>query len=148
MVNRLIFILLLGWLAAFNAGAQEHNTPIGLWKNLDDVTGKPRALIRIVDQDGELQGRIEKIFFEPGEDQHPKCIKCEGALKDQPTLGMLILSGFSAMGSEYTNGKILDPNNGKLFKSRMTLEEDGKKLIVRGYIGIPLMGRSQTWLRE
>lgn len=148
MVNRLIFILLLGWLAAFNAGAQEHNTPIGLWKNLDDVTGKPRALIRIVDQDGELQGRIEKIFFEPGEDQHPKCIKCEGALKDQPTLGMLILSGFSAMGSEYTNGKILDPNNGKLFKSRMTLEEDGKKLVVRGYIGIPLMGRSQTWLRE
>jgi uncharacterized protein (DUF2147 family) len=147
MSYRLILVLLWGLLASFNAGAQEQ-TPIGLWKNLDDITGKPRALIRIVDLDGELQGRIEKIFFEPGEDQHPKCIKCEGALKDQPTLGMLILSGFSANGGEYTNGKILDPNNGKLYKSRMTLEEDGKKLIVRGYIGIPLMGRSQTWLRE
>jgi uncharacterized protein (DUF2147 family) len=147
MGKLLISMLLLGSLAPFSVVAQEQ-TPIGLWKNIDDVTGKPRALIRIVDQAGELQGRIEKIFFEPGEDQNPKCIKCEGELKDKPTLGMMILSGFSLIAGEYTGGKILDPKNGKLYKSRMSLAEDGKKLTVRGYIGTPLIGRSQTWLRE
>ena len=147
MLKLLIYLLFLVWFTSFNAGAQEQS-PIGLWKNIDDVTGKPRALIRIVEHAGELQGRIEKIFFEPGEDQNPKCIKCEGELKDKPTLGMMILSGFSLVAGEYNDGKILDPENGKLYKSRMLLAEDGKKLTVRGYIGIPLFGRSQTWLRE
>lgn len=147
MRKKWILILLLGWITALHAEAQEPS-PIGLWKNIDDVTGKPRALIRIVDHAGELQGRIEKIFFEPGEDQNPKCVKCEGELKDKPTLGMMILSGFSVIGAIYDDGRILDPENGQLYKSRMTLVEEGKKLIVRGYIGIPLIGRSQTWLRE
>jgi uncharacterized protein (DUF2147 family) len=129
-------------------GGELEPTPIGLWRNIDDVSGKPRVLIRIVEQAGELQGRIEKIFLQPGEEENPKCIKCEGVLKDQPTLGMTILSGFPAAGIEYSGGTILDPENGKFYKSRMTLADDGKKLIVRGYIGIPLFGRSQTWVRE
>ena len=123
-------------------------TPIGLWKNIDDNRGKPRALIRIVEKGSELNGRIEKLFLEPGEEQNPKCDKCEGALKDQPTLGMTILTGFTRIDAEYKNGMILDPENGKLYKSKMSLSDDGKKLTVRGYIGIPLFGRSQTWLRE
>lgn len=143
----MICLLLSGWLLPCHAGEQEA-TPIGLWKNIDDVSGKPRALIRIVEQAGELQGRIEKIFLQPGEEENPKCLKCEGGLKDQPTLGMTILSGFPAAGNDYSGGTILDPENGKYYKSRMTLVDDGKKLIVRGYIGIPLIGRSQTWLRE
>jgi uncharacterized protein (DUF2147 family) len=131
---------LIGW--------SQDDSPVGLWKNIDDHSGKPRALIRIVEQGNELNGRIEKLFLEPGEDQHPKCDKCEGVLKDQPTLGMTILTGFTRIDAEYKNGMILDPENGKLYKSKMSLSEDGKKLTVRGYIGIPLFGRSQTWVRE
>jgi uncharacterized protein (DUF2147 family) len=72
-------------------------------------------------------------------------------LKDQPVLGMVILTGMkkdSNEADEYNGGKILDPNNGKVYSSKMTVIEGGKKLDVRGYIGIPMLGRTQTWLRE
>ena len=126
-------------------------TPVGLWKNIDDESGKPKALIRITESNGELVGKIEKLFKNAGEDPNPKCNKCEGALKDQPVLGMIILTGMKRdndEAGEYEGGKILDPNNGKVYSSKLTVTDDGKKLKVRGYIGIPMLGRSQTWVRE
>jgi uncharacterized protein (DUF2147 family) len=134
-------------LAAFGVGAQE-GSPVGVWKTIDDATGKPKALVRISEQGGQLSGKIEKLFRAPGEDQDPKCDKCEGALKDQPIVGMTILSGLKQDGSEYSGGTILDPNNGKVYKAKMTLAEAGKKLNVRGYIGMPMLGRTQVWVRE
>lgn len=133
-------------LVSFAAFAQE--TPVGLWKNIDDVSGKPKALIRITEDNGALSGKIEKLFKEPNEEQNPLCTKCEGANKDKPVLGMTILIGLKKMGDEYGGGTILDPNNGKVYKSRLTVEDGGKKLNVRGYIGVPLLGRTQTWMRE
>ncbi len=134
-------------LVAALAAAQEA-TPVGLWKNIDDVTGKPKALIRITDSNGELQGRLEKLFIAPGADPSPKCDKCEGARKDQPVLGMLFMSGLKKDGDEYNGGEILDPDNGKVYKSKIKLVEGGKKLTVRGYVGVPMFGRSQVWVRE
>ena len=134
-------------LTSLAAWAQEA-CPVGLWKNIDDKTGKPKALIRITEGDGELKGTIEKLFREAGEEQNPICKKCEGALKDQPIIGMTILSGMKHDGDEFNGGKILDPVNGKLYKSRMTLAEGGKTLNVRGYIGTPMLGRTQVWVRE
>ena len=89
-----------------------------------------------------------KLFREPTEDQNPKCIKCEGDLKDQPIIGLTILKGLKKDDDEYNGGTILDPANGKVYKSKMKLEDGGKKLNVRGYIGMPMMGRSQVWVRE
>ncbi len=126
----------------------DDGSPVGLWKNVDDVTGKVKALIRITDNKGEMQGRIEKLFPAVGEDPNPKCDKCEGANKDQPVIGMLIMSGLKKDGDEYNGGTILDPDNGKVYRSKMTLVESGKKLKVRGYIGMPMLGRSQVWLRQ
>lgn len=125
----------------------DDGSPVGLWKNIDDATGKPKALIRITEANGELTGKIEKLFMEPGEDQNPKCEKCEDTRKNQPVLGMTILTGLKRDGDEYTGGHILDPNNGKVYKSKMHLDDNGKKLNVRGYIGMPMLGRSQIWLR-
>lgn len=142
-----LLIATLAMFAAASAMAQQAS-PVGLWKNIDDESGKPKALIRITESNGELKGRIEKLFKSPGEDQNPKCDKCDGALKDQPVLGMTILSGMKRDGDEYNGGNILDPNNGKVYRSKLSLIEGGKKLNVRGYIGIPMLGRSQTWLRE
>jgi uncharacterized protein (DUF2147 family) len=124
------------------------NSPVGLWKNIDDVSGKPKALIRITESNGVLQGKIEQLFREPNEDQAPKCDKCDGARKDQPIVGMTILSGLKKDGEEYAGGEILDPNNGKVYKSKMHLTDSGKKLSVRGYIGVPMLGRSQVWVRQ
>lgn len=120
----------------------------GLWKSVDDDTGKPKALIRISEAGGEFQGKIEKVFKPDGTEDHPLCAKCEGALKDQPVVGMTILSGMKPEGGAYAGGQILDPGNGKTYKSKMTLADDGKKLQVRGYIGTPLLGRTQVWNRE
>lgn len=130
------------------AFAADLGSPVGLWQNIDDETGKPKALIRITDNNGALQGQIEKLYREPGDDQNPLCVKCEGARKDQPITGMVILTGLKKDGDEYTGGEILDPAKGKVYKSKMHLTDGGKKLSVRGYIGTPLLGRSQTWVRQ
>nr|WP_315248912.1 DUF2147 domain-containing protein [uncultured Duganella sp.] len=124
------------------------SSPAGLWKNIDDETGKPKALIRITENNGVLSGQIEKLFRDANEDQNPKCDKCEGARKDQPIIGMTILSNLKKDGDEYNGGEILDPNNGKVYKSKAHLTDGGKKLNVRGYIGMPMLGRSQTWVRQ
>jgi uncharacterized protein (DUF2147 family) len=124
------------------------SSPAGLWKNIDDQTGKPKALIRITENNGVLTGQIEKLFRDANEDQNPKCDKCEGARKDQPIVGMTILSNLKKDGDEYAGGEILDPNNGKVYKSKLHLTDGGKKLDVRGYIGVPMLGRSQTWVRQ
>ena len=126
-------------LTSLAAWAQEAS-PVGLWKNIDDKTGKPKALIRITEGD--------PLTPKPFASQNPTCKKCEGALKDQPIIGMTILSGMKPDGDEFNGGKILDPVNGKLYKSRMTLAEGGKTLNVRGYIGTPMLGRTQVWVRE
>ncbi|NVM79293.1 uncharacterized protein (DUF2147 family) [Duganella sp. SG902] len=126
----------------------DNTSPAGLWKNIDDETGKPKALIRITENNGVLTGQIEKLFREANEDQNPKCDKCEGARKDQPIVGMTILSNLKKDGDEYAGGEILDPNNGKVYKSKLRLADGGKKLNVRGYIGVPMLGRSQTWVRQ
>jgi uncharacterized protein (DUF2147 family) len=123
-------------------------SPVGLWKNVDDVTGKPKALIRITEDHGVLAGRIEKLYRAADMDQNPKCDKCEGANKDQPVIGMVFMSGLKKDGSDYSGGEILDPDNGKVYRSKVTLIDSGKKLSVRGYIGVPMFGRSQTWLRQ
>ena len=123
-------------------------SPVGLWKNIDDVSGKPKALIRITETNGELQGRLEKLFLAPGAEQAPKCDKCEGARKDQPVLGMVFMSGLKKDGDEYNGGEILDPDNGKVYKSKLKVIDGGKKLNVRGYVGVPMFGRSQVWVRE
>lgn len=133
-------------LSSASAWAQD-GTPVGLWKTIDDETGKPKSLVRISEANGELRGKIEKLFRDAGEDPNPKCDKCEDARKDQPIVGMTILTGMKKDGSEYNGGQILDPANGKVYKSKMAVTEGGKKLDVRGYIGVPMLGRTQTWVR-
>lgn len=134
-------------LVCSSAFAQEMS-PVGLWKNIDDETGKPKALIRITENNGELSGKIEKLYRAPEEEQNPKCDKCEGARKDQPIIGMTILWGMKQDGTEYNGGQILDPANGKTYKSKMSFDDSSKKLNVRGYIGMPMLGRTQTWIRS
>ncbi|MES2346786.1 MAG: DUF2147 domain-containing protein [Pseudomonadota bacterium] len=140
----LIFTAALSIAPAF----ADDSSPVGLWKNIDDVSGKPKALIRITEGNGVLQGKIEQLFRAPGEDQNPKCEKCDDARKNQPIVGMVIMNGLKKDGDEYAGGEILDPDNGKVYRSKMHLTDGGKKLSVRGYIGVPMLGRSQVWLRQ
>ena len=132
----------------WSAASASELSPVGLWKTIDDNTGKPRGLVRIMEVNGEYQGKVEKIFTAPGEDPDPKCEKCNGARRNRPVIGMTILWGLKKQGDEYEGGEILDPESGKVYRARMKLDGEGGKLSVRGFIGFALLGRTQTWVRD
>jgi uncharacterized protein (DUF2147 family) len=122
-------------------------SPAGLWKSIDDKTGKPRSLIRITESDGVFSGVVEKGLRE-GDTGERVCDKCTDERKDQKIVGMTIIKNIQEKDGAYAGGEILDPENGKTYKCKMKLSEDGNKLEVRGFVGFSLLGRSQTWTRE
>ena len=144
MVLQIIIISVMVWSVA----SASELSPVGLWKTIDDNTGKPRGLVRIMEQNGEYQGKVEKIFTAPGEDPDPKCEKCDGARHNQRVIGMTILWGLKKQGDEYLGGAILDPESGSVYRARMKLDGEGGKLSVRGFIGFAILGRTQTWVRD
>lgn len=122
--------------------------PVGTWTQVDDATGKPKSIIEISEQpDGTLQGVVKQVLFSD-HGTHPICEQCEGERHNQPVVGMTIMWGVKKNGDVWDDGKILDPNNGKTYKVKLTPKDNGRKLDVRGYIGMPLLGRTQTWLRK
>jgi len=110
-------------------------SPVGYWKTIDRLSGKPKNIIQISQgQDNTLTGKIIKVF--PSANQ-----------SIPPSAGVVILSGLTAHKNQWHEGKMLDPDNGKTYDCSMRLAENGKKLNVLGYNGFPLLGRSQTWER-
>jgi len=128
------------------AAAAAGISPVGVWKTFDDKTGKARAIVRIYEQDGMLFGRIEQSFT-PGA-EHRVCVSCTDERRNQPIIGLLIIRNMKRDGNEYSGGDILDPESGSVYRCRMHTEQDGARLVLRGYIGISLLGRSQTWQRQ
>ncbi len=133
---------------AGTAGANELTSPVGVWKTIDDRTRQARSLVQITEVNGVLEGKVIKLFRKADEDPNPKCDKCEPPRKDQPVLGMTILWGLKKDGNQYGGGHILDPKQGSVYKSQLRVMPSGKQLEVRGYLGIALIGRTQTWVRE
>jgi uncharacterized protein (DUF2147 family) len=140
MKNLAALLVLAG--AAFGACAQM--TPVGLWRSIDDKTGEAKAEIRIVDNGGRLTGRIEKTLTKNGK---PTCEECTDERKDQPIVGLEIIRNAQKDQDKdvWEGGKILDPENGRDYKLRLTPVEGGRKLDVRGSFGP--FGRTQTWVR-
>ena len=141
-------MVLVGLAFAAHAVAFAQATPVGLWKTIDDDGKTEKSLVRITDAGGVITGKVEKIF-DPAK-ANAKCEKCEGELKDQPVVGMAIITNVKQDPEEtnlWNGGQIVDPNNGKSYKVRLKPVDGGKKLEVRGYIGTPFLGRTQTWIR-
>ena len=139
-------VLLAAWFVA-GQGAVSPNpaSPAGEWKTMDDATGKTKSIVAIYEQNGKLYGTIEKLFDPPV--SHPTCYLCSGATKDRPLVGLQVLWGFRRDGSQWSGGQVLDPETGKIYRASLSLEDEGRKLRLHGYIGIPLFGRTQYWLR-
>jgi len=133
-------------IAPWTADGADSTSPVGTWKTFDDKTGKARAIVRIYEQDGKLFGRIEQTFTPGGE--HRVCVPCTDERKNQPIVGLVIIRNIKREGREYSGGDILDPESGSVYRCKMHLEQDGARLILRGYIGFSLLGRSQTWQRQ
>lgn len=118
---------------------------VGRWKTIDDESGKPLSIIEIYEKHNKIYGKVVEIF-NPKNKKIPKCEKCEGEDRNKPILGLTVIKGLTWEKNEYTNGKILDPKHGKLYKCSISFENKDK-LKVRGYIGLELLGRTQYWER-
>jgi uncharacterized protein (DUF2147 family) len=145
MFVRSFFVLILIW-GGF--AWSQALSPVGVWQTISDRTGQPDGLVRIVEVNGEYIGTVIAVFSPPAPDAHPLCELCPGELKDKPIVGMVILRGVRKSGDNYSGGQILDPDEGQIYRCRIALRDGGRKLEVRGYIGVPLFGRSQTWIRK
>ena len=122
-------------------------TAVGVWEQVDERSGKAESWFRIIESNGVYEGTIIKIFFKPGESEDFRCEKCEGAERGAPVLGMKLIKGMHKHGNSYEDGTITDPRDGSVYHALMRLSADGRKLEVRGYLGISLFGRSQVWNR-
>lgn len=152
-MDRNILLVLFSLVMSFilipaNAAEPRLHSPIGYWKTIDDATGKPKSIVHIWKTDENvLMGKVIKVFGKEGTKQASLCTKCKGAKRNQPLVGMVILSGLKAKENQWSNGEILDIDNGKTYNCNMRTVENGKRLHVQGFTGLPIIGRSQTWER-
>ena len=133
--------------ALISASALAQMTPVGLWKTIDDDTRQEKSLVRIKESAGVFSGVIEKLL-DPATRQDAVCEKCTDERRDKPLLGLTILRNLRPHADDKTvwdGGDIVDPNNGKVYRTRLKTVDGGKKLEMRGYIG-PFY-RTQVWLR-
>ena len=139
----LSLLLLLPQSAMSASGARDSRDPTGYWTTIDDDGKTPTSVVHIYAQGNKLNGKIVELI-KPRE-KNPKCTACDGKKHNQPILGMEILWGLERDGDEWSGGYILDPKNGKEYKCYIEVIDGGKRLKVRGYIGIALLGRTQHW---
>ena len=121
-------------------------SPVGLWRTIDDTTGKPRALVRVFEKDGLIFGRVEKGLTPPTEADEV-CDLCTDDRRGLPKLGLVIIRNMQRDGDVWSGGDILDPDNGKVYSCRLRVVDDNRTLEVRGFIGFSLLGRTQMWER-
>lgn len=123
----------------------------GIWRTVDDRTGFSKALIHIYqEKDGSYSGQIVKIIPRPNYTPKELCQRCPKPWTDQKILGMKPLWGMRPSGNPniYTGGHILDPLSGNIYNSRAKVNLEGRRVSMRGYVGVSLLGRTQVWIRE
>ena len=140
MKNIITIVALLVSMAFYAQG----NSVIGKWKTIDDETGKPKSIVEIYENSGKIYGKVVDIL-DPNKKKN-LCTNCPGDDKNKPVMGLIIIKGLKKDGDEYNGGKILDPVTGKTYKCFLALD-GSDKINVRGYIGLSLFGRTQTWHR-
>lgn len=113
----------------------------GRWQTIDDETGEAKSIVEIYEKDGEYFGKVTDLLLKPDD---TLCEKCKGSLKNQPVVGMEIITGMEKEDDEYEGGEILDPETGKVYRAKLWLEDEDT-LKVRGYLGF--LFRTQTWHR-
>lgn len=122
---------------------------IGLWQSIDDKTGAPKALVEIrKEADNTYAGKVVKLTPRAGYTPKETCVDCPPPYTNKPIIGLDVVTGLkSTDGLNYTSGRILDPNTGKLYSMKAKLSSNGKRLHLRGYLGVSALGRNQIWIR-
>ena len=123
----------------------------GYWKSIDDRTGEQLSIVEIrKGADGRYHGKIAYRYPVPGGAALVNCTKCPPPYTNQPIVGLEFFSGFKEdpdKRNAYVDGKVLEPKSGKIYKGKANLSAEGKRLRLRGYVGISALGRTQVWIR-
>lgn len=134
-------------LAAAGAVCAGTASIIGNWRTIDHKTNRPSSIIRVWQHDGKFFGKVVKIYLENGHKTTDHCVRCTGPLRNKRVLGLTIIADMVFDKGMYGGGKILDPTTGRRYHCRMKVTADGRRLKLRGYFGIPLLGRTDIWFR-
>ncbi|WP_299242476.1 DUF2147 domain-containing protein [uncultured Aquimarina sp.] len=136
-----ILIVALIFITSFASAQSEI---IGKWKTIDDNTGEAKSIVVIYKKGSKIYGKIDRILKESDRDK--LCKECEGEDYNKPIEGMVILKGLQKDGNEYEDGTIMDPENGKVYKCKIWVDEDDPNVLnVRGYIAF--LFRTQQWIK-
>ena len=122
----------------------------GTWKNIDDKTGSSKAILEIRQEaNGTFTAKVVKVTPRPGYTPKETCVNCPAPYTNKPILGMDVLTGLKYVeGLNFSGGKIIDPLSGNIYSMKAKLSANGKRLNLRGYVGISALGRSQTWIKN
>jgi uncharacterized protein (DUF2147 family) len=146
---RLIQIVCIGFtLLSSSLYIDGQSSPLGNWRTVNDATGKTESIVTISEENGKLVGTIRKVYDPYPKETQPLCTACQGALKNKPMIGLRILWDMQKDKDEWANGKILDPDTGKIYRCVLSMENNGNRLRVRGFVGMALFGRTQYWIRD
>lgn len=128
------------------------NNFVGDWRTIDDRTGFAKAIVTISQEaDGTYSGKIVKTIPRPDYTPQEFCHNCPAPYTGQKIVGIKLLSGLRVdpnNPNQLIGGKVLDPLSGKLYNCRARLSNEGRRLSLRGYIGVSMLGRTQVWLRD